>query len=146
MKYLNLIKYHDPNTSETKGLRILDDLSADWECIGEILGFRPSEIHAIRHAGAEKTPIQCIRELIFKWMENADNMPFSKRYPCNWTGLYNILMDSEHGATANDLKAAITASSSDLHQSFDEGENYIEDHALSCFYKSLNCCDLNSHL
>ena len=44
-------------------------------------------------------------------------------------------------ATANDLKAAITASSSDLHQSIDDGENYIEDHALSCFYTSLNCCD-----
>ena len=52
-----------------------------------------------------------------------------------------MLMDSKHGATAADLKAAITASSSDLHQSFDEGENYIEDNALSCFYKSLNCCE-----
>ena len=41
-------------------------------------------------------------------MQNADNMPFNKRYP--WNGLYNMLMDSKHGATANDLKAAITAS------------------------------------
>ena len=134
MKYLNLIIYHDPNTSEKKELRILDDLSADWECIGEILGFRPPEIDAIRHAGAGKTPIQCLREVISKWIQNADNMPSSKQYPCNWTGLYNMLMDSKHGATANDLKAAISASSSDLHQSFDDGENYIEDHALSCFY------------
>ena len=31
--------------------------------------------------------------------------------------VYNMLMDSKHGATAKDLKAAITASSSDLHQS-----------------------------
>ena len=71
-------------------------------------------------------------------MQNADNMPSSKHYPSIWTELYNILMDSEHGATANDLKAAITAHSSDIYQSFDDGENYIEDHALSCFYKSLN--------
>ena len=123
MKYLNVVSYHDPNTSEKKELRILDDLSADWEDIGEILGFRPPEINVIRHAGAGKTPIQCLREVISKWIQNADNMLFSKRYPCNWTGLYNILMDSKHGTIANDLKAAITASSSDLHQSFDDGEN-----------------------
>ena len=133
MKYLNLIRYHDRNTSEKKELRILDDLSADWECIGEILDFRPPEINAIRHG---KTPIQCLREVISKWMRNADNMPSSKQYPCNWNGLYNMLMDSKHGATANDLKAAITASNSYLHQSVDDGEDYIEDHALSCFYKS----------
>ena len=141
MQYLNLIRYYDPNTSEKKELRILDNLSADWECIGEILGFRPPEIDAIRHAGAGKTPIQCLREIISKWMQNAGNMPSSKQYPCNWNGLYSMLMDSKHGATANDLKAAITACSSDLHQTFDDGENFIEDHVLSCFYKSLNCCD-----
>ena len=135
MEYLNLIRYHDPNTGEKEELKILDDLSADWECIGEILGFRPQEINAIRHAGAGKTLMQCLREVISKWIQNADNMPSSKRYPCNWTGLYNMLMDSKHGATANDLKAAITASSSDLHQSFDDGENYIEDYALSYFIR-----------
>ena len=124
MKCLNLIRYCDPSTSEKKELRILDDLSADWEDIGEILGFRPPEIKAIRHAGAGKTPVQCLREVISKWTQNADNMPSSKRYPCNWTGFYNMLMDSKHGATANDLKAAITASCSDLHQSFDAGENF----------------------
>ena len=126
MKYLNLISYRDPITSEKKELRILDDLSADWECIGEILGFRPPEINAIRHAGAGKTPIQCLREVISKWIQNADNMPSSKQYPCNWNGLYNMLMDSKHGATD---------------QSFDDGENYIEDHALSCTLMFLNCCD-----
>ena len=136
MKYFNLIRYHDPNTSEKKELRILDDLSTDWEDIGEILGFRPPEINAIRHARAGITPIQCFQEVISKWIQNADNMPFRKQYPCNWKGLYNMLRDSKHGATANDLKAAITASSSDLHQSFGDGENYIEDHALSCFYES----------
>ena len=141
MKYFNLIRYHDPNTSNEKKLRILDDLSADWECIGETLGFRPPEIDAIRHPGAGRTLIQCLREVISEWMKNAVNMPFSKQYPCTWTGLYNLLNDSKHGAAANDLKAAITDSSSDLHQSCDDGENYIEDHALSCFYKSLNCCD-----
>ena len=124
MKYFNLIRYHDPNTSEKKELRILDDLSTDWEFIGEILGFRPPEINAIQHARPCITPIQCLQEVISKWIQNAD-MPFRKRYPCNWNGLYNMLTDSKHGATANDLKAAIIASSSDLHQSFDDGENYI---------------------
>ena len=137
MEYLNLIRYYDPNTSKKNELRILDDLAADWECIGELLGFRPPEIEAIRHPGAGRIPIQCLREVISKWIENADNMRSSKQYPCNWNGLYNILINSKHGATASDLNAAITASSSDLHQNFDDGENFIEDHSLSCFYKSL---------
>ena len=130
---MNLIRYHDPNTNKKKELRILDDLSADWEFIGEILDFRPPEIDAIRHPGAGKTPIHCLQGVISKWLQNADSIPSSKQYPCSWNGLYNMLKDSKHGATANDLKAAITASSSDLHQSFDDGENCIEDHALSCF-------------
>ena len=41
-----------------------------------------------------------------------------------------MLMDTMHGATANDLKAVKTASSSDLHQSFDDGENYVENHVF----------------
>ena len=141
MKYFNLIRYHDPITSEKKELRILDDLSTDWVDIGVILGLRQEEINDIQYGRSWKNPIQCLREVISKWIQNADNMPFRKRYPCNWRGLYNMLRDSKYGATANDLKAAITASSSDLHQSVDDGKNYIEDHALSCFYKSLNCCD-----
>ena len=122
MQCLNLIRYYDPNTSEKKELRILDDLSADWEDIGVILGFRPQEIKAIQNAGAGRTLIQCLREVISKWMQNADKMPSSKRYPWNWTGFYNMLEDSKHGATANDLKAAINSSFSDLHQNFDAGE------------------------
>ena len=57
-------------------------------------------------------------------MQNAANMPSSKRYPWNWTGFHNVLEDSKHGATANDLKAAINSSCSDLHQNFDAGENF----------------------
>ena len=116
MMYLNLIKYHDPNTGEKKELRILDDLSADWVGIGEILGLKPSEIEAIKHPGAGKKQIDCLREVFSKWICNADSMPSSKQYSCNWYGLYTLLMDSKHGTTANNLEAALTDSSSDLHQ------------------------------
>ena len=122
MKLLHLIKYHDPNSKKNE-LRILEDLSADWEHIGETLGLRTPEINAIRNAGAGKTTIQCLREVISKWMQNADYMRYHEKYPCTWTGLYNMLIDSDHGATANKLKAAILATSSDLHNSFVEGEN-----------------------
>ena len=50
---------------------------------------------------------------------NAEKMPSSKHYPWNWMGLYNMLEDSKHGATANDLKAAIQPSFSVLHKKFD---------------------------
>ena len=125
MKYLNLIRYCDRNTSDKKELRILDDLSADWERIGEILGFRPPEIETIRHAGSGKTPTRCLSDVFSRWIENAVKMPSSERYPWNWTGFYNMLVDSKHGATANDLKAAIASSCSDLHQNFDAGEKFL---------------------
>ena len=131
MMYLKLIRYHDPITNKKEELRILDDLSGDWQNIADTLGFEPSEIDAIRNPGAGKETIQCLRDVISKWIQNVDNMPSRKLYPCNWNGLYKLLMNSKHSATANHLKTAITASSSDLHQSFDDGENYIEDHALS---------------
>ena len=66
MKYFHLIRYRNPNTSEKKELRILDDLLADWEDIGEILGLRPPEIMAIQNARAAKTPIQCLHDVISK--------------------------------------------------------------------------------
>ena len=125
MKYFRLIRYRDPN-GEIKELRILDDLSPDWEGIGETLGFKPSVIKAIRNAGSGKTPLQCLRDVFTRWLDNADNMPFKKRFPSNWTGVYNLLLDSQHGTTAKDLKAAIKASYSDLHQNFDDGEPSIE--------------------
>ena len=115
MMYLNHIEYHDPNTSEKKELRILDDLSADWVDIGEILGLKPSEIEAIKHPGAGKKQIDCLREVFSKWICNADSMSSSK-HPCNFYGLYTLLINSKHGTTANNLEAALTDSSSDLHQ------------------------------
>ena len=121
LSYFNLIKYDDPNTGEKKELRLLQDLSADWKNIGEILGFSPSEIEAIQNAGAGKTPDQCIRDVFSKWIQNADN----KRYRSNWRGVHELLKDSRYGATANDLKAAIEAPYSDLHQSFEKSKNFI---------------------
>ena len=93
----------------------MEDLSADWEHIGEFLGFRPPEINAIRHAGAGRTPFQCLRDVFTKWLDNTDD---KQHFPSNWTGLYNLLVDSQHRRTAKDLKFAIEASYSDLHQNF----------------------------
>ena len=125
MKYFHLIRYYDPSTGEKKELMILDDLSPDWEHIGETLGFRPPEIKTILYAGASKTPLQCLLHVFTKWLDNADDMPFKKHFPSNWTGVYNLLVDSQHGTTAKDLKAAIEASYSDLHHNFDDGEPLI---------------------
>ena len=64
MKYFNLIRYCNPNTGEKKELRILDDLLAGWEDIGQILCFKPFQIEAIRYPGAGKTPFQCLGKLL----------------------------------------------------------------------------------
>ena len=122
MKYFHLIWYYDLYTGEKKELRMLDNLSADWENIGEILGLKTTDITAIRNAGAGKNPLQCLRDVFTRWLDNADNMPSKEHYPCNWTGVYNLLLDSQHSTPAKDLKAAIEASYSDFHHNFNDGE------------------------
>ena len=126
MKHFNLIRYYDPNTGEKKYLQILNDLSEDWERIGEIVGFRPPQIEAIGNTGSHRTSNECLHEVITRWLQNADNMPFSKRFPSNWIGVYNLLEDSKHNSIADDLKSAIEAFCSDLHENFNDGENFYE--------------------
>ena len=123
MNSWNLVRYYDPKTFKKKDLRILEDIAADWEVIGEILGFRPPRIKAIRCAGAGKTPAQCLRGVLTRWMVNANVMPNSDRYPSTWQGLHNLLVDSLHGATAKDLTDAIDTPYSDLHSNFDKGNS-----------------------
>ena len=126
MEYFNLIRYYDPITEKKKEMKILEDLSAYWVVVGDILGFSPSEIEAIRNAGAGKTPVQCIRDVFTKWMKNADGMPNSKRFPSNWAGVYNLLKDSQQSTLAKDLKDAIEAYYSDLNQNFDKSKYSLQ--------------------
>ena len=124
LKHFNLIRYYDPNAGGKKDLQILNELSADWKRIGEILGFRPPQVEAIRNSGAHRTSNECLHEVITRWLQNADNMPSSKRFPSNWTGVYNLLEDSKHISIADDLKSAIEAFCSDLRENFNDGENF----------------------
>ena len=134
MKHFNLMRYYDPSTGEKKELRILEDLSADWKKVGETLGFTPQKIKTIENPGANKIPSDCLRDIFTGWMENADNMLDKKRFPSNWKGVYNLLEACQHGTTSKDLKAAIEATYSDLHQNFDDGESLLLNSYLLVLY------------
>ena len=122
MGSLNLVRYYDPKTGKKEDLRILEDIAADWEEIGEMLGFRPPEIKTVRGAGAGKTPTQCLRDILTKWIANSNGMPNSDRFPGTWQGIHNLLVNSLHGTTAKDLTNAINTTYSDLHNNFDKGK------------------------
>ena len=122
MSSLNLVRYYDPKTGEKKELRILEDIAADWAEIGEMFGFRPPEIKTIRAAGASKTPNQCLRDVLTRWMADAYGMPYSDRFPSTWQGIHNLLVKSLHSNTAKYLKDAINSTYSDLHDNFDNGK------------------------
>ena len=118
MHYLNLIRYRDAQTNEGRELRIVNCLAANWERFGETLGFQPPEINTIRHAGAGKTPEQCLRDVLTRWMQDSVHMPNHDMYPCTWKGLVCVLNDSQNGDIADNLSAAIEASSSDLYHNY----------------------------
>ena len=77
--------------------------------MGGILGLRRAVIQNIEDPGSRKSPEDCIHQVFVKWFENAPQLPNYSRYPLTWRGLYNLLLDSEHGEAASELKVALSS-------------------------------------
>ena len=75
--------------------------------MGEILGLHRAVIHTIENPGSGSDPEDCIRKVFMKWLDNAPQLPYYHQYPLTWRGLHNLLLNSEHGAEAVELKAAL---------------------------------------
>ena len=117
-RHLELIRYIAPS-GKTEELRLYQRTAIKWKEMGSILGIDDVVIETIANTGMGKTPKQCVTEVYRKWIENAIGLPNPKRYPKNWRGLYNLLIDSEYSQVAEKLKEAACSPYSTLHDNLD---------------------------
>ena len=74
--------------------------------MGEILGLHRAVIQTI---GSGRDPEDCIRQVFVKWLDNATQLPNYLQYPLTWRGLHNLLLDSDNGEAAVELKSALSS-------------------------------------
>ena len=74
--------------------------------MGEILGLHRAVIQTI---GSGRDPEDCIRQVFVKWLDNATQLPNYRQYPLTWRGLHNLLLDSDNGEAAVELKVAVSS-------------------------------------
>lgn len=77
--------------------------------MGEILGLHRAVIQTIENPGSGKDPEDCIRQVFVRWLDNATQLPNYCQYPLTWRGLHNLLLDSDNGEAAVELKIALSS-------------------------------------
>ena len=123
--HLQLIKYISSITGKKETIRIYDALAPNWKKVGRTLGFEDYTLQAIKNPGSGKLPRDCITDVMCRWKENAPNMTHCDRYPGNWKGLCNLLVDAEQSGLAVKLEAALKADISSIRENFIEREWFI---------------------
>ena len=108
ISHLQLIRYGN-HANDEQDLRLLQCLAMKWKRVGGILGLHRAVIQNIEDPGSRKSPEDCIHQVFVKWFENASQLLNYRQYPLNWKGLYNLLLDSEHGEAARELKVALSS-------------------------------------
>ena len=102
-----VIKYKSHSSGQERELRLLMDLAPDWTMVADLLDFDPQHSTAIANPGSGRTPEDCLRNVIREWLKNGG----AGRYPTTWKGMYDLLVDCEHGSSAKILKEVIESGS-----------------------------------
>ena len=78
--------------------------------MGEILGLHRAVIQTIENPGSGRDPEDCMCQVFVKWLDNAaPQLPNYRQYPLTWRGLHNLLLDSDNGEAAVELKIALSS-------------------------------------
>lgn len=85
--------------------------AANWKTIARKLGLEDTvpgftNSTAKQHRDDDR---ECVIQVFGKWLENANGLPYAKRYPKSWEGLHTLLVDSELGEVAKKLYTALSA-------------------------------------
>lgn len=92
---------------------IYDTAESKWNKIAEHLGLKPDKIISIQdHHGIDDHGRVTVA--FSEWLNNANQLPNRKKYPLKWSGLIQLLRDSELGQLAEDLRCALTAPVSNI--------------------------------
>ena len=103
LKHLKLIKWID-ESGEIQRFNLMEKLSLHWRDIGELIGlsFQQLECLASEHHGKHT---ECCRAVLGSWLEHPP-----EEYPITWSGLIELLQDSELSQVVSELKYALTKS------------------------------------
>ena len=88
--------------------------------MGEILGLHRAVIQTIENPGSERGPEDRICQVFVKWLDNASQLPNYRQYPLTWRGLHNLLLDSDNGEAAVELKIALSSQFNTVHDTYED--------------------------
>ena len=100
LKKLSLLKWTDSN-GQPQELRLLDELSARWQEVGDLLELSPSRLDGIevqRRCDAR----MCCRDVLLDWLKMDEGS-----YSVNWDGMLCLLKDMKLSALARILQEAL---------------------------------------
>ena len=110
--FVSLLEWIDWATGEKKTVRVYNRAAWKWRNIAECLGLEPGEIARIRrnHFSDDGRVMDVFRH----WFDNANYLPNRNKYPKNWSGLIQLLNDSDLKQLSEMVKTALSAASSNI--------------------------------
>ena len=78
-------------------VKVVEEVSADWEELALALHFRGGVIRAVREN--ERQVENACRRILEQWSEDGEGLQ-----PVTWETLVEALVDIEHGALASELR------------------------------------------
>ena len=106
------LEWADLDTGERKNVRVYNRAAWKWNNVATNLGLEPGEIQSIHrnHFSDDDRVTDVFRH----WFDNANNLPNKNKYPKKWSGLIRLLNDSDLGQLSEEVKTALSATSSNV--------------------------------
>ena len=110
---MSRLEWTDSGTGERKDIRVYKKAAAKWRDVADNLGFETGEIDGIGRSHFFKND-ECVTDVFGRWLENANNLPNKNKYPKKWSGLIRLLSDSDLGQLSEEVKIALSATTSNV--------------------------------
>lgn len=85
--------------------KLMNNISGKWRAIGSCLGLTPNQLDGFQSDMGSQD--QRFIAVMNRWMSDADGLPHARRYPCSWSGLHTLLVDSGESTHANEFRRFI---------------------------------------
>lgn len=102
IKNLTLLKWKDKDGC-TQKLKVLQEVCAKWELMGDLIGLSPGQLDAIKTDYDCRGVEVCCRQVFLEWLQHEEG-----EYCATWQGLCELLEDMELSSIAKKLKEILT--------------------------------------
>ena len=109
---MSRLEWTDSSTDKRKNVSIYKKAAWKWSNVATNLGLEPGEIESIRRN--RYSDDERVTDVFGRWFDDAKNLPNSKKYPKKWSGLIRLLNDSELGQLSEEVKIALSATTSNV--------------------------------